>query len=85
MGHQQLTSHDWRTWRRIRAWEVSQCGWRPCDIVESLCLGWRTVSRCSSAVAVGGPALRTRERVGPVDKLLPERRLMEVSRPELST
>jgi transposase len=57
----------------MRAWELSQHGWRPCNIAEALGVGRAAVSRWLAAIAEGGrDALRTRKRVGPARKLLPE-------------
>jgi len=64
--------HDWREWRRLRAWELEQQGWAPRDIAEALGVSRAAVSQWLSAAAEGGPGvLRSRLHPGPAGKLLP--------------
>jgi transposase len=59
----------------MRAWELSQEGWAPCDIAAALGVSRAAVSRWLGAAAGGGPdALRKRLRAGPAGKLLPGQR-----------
>ena len=59
----------------MRAWELRQHGWRPCDIAEAVGVSRASVSRWLATAADEGPdALRTRRHVGPASKLLPEQR-----------
>jgi transposase len=75
MGHEQSSPHDWREWRRIRAWDLSQHGWAPCKIAEALGASRGAVSQWLAAAREAGPdALRSRLRVGPAGKLLPGQR-----------
>jgi transposase len=75
MDQERNTFHDWREWRRMRAWELSQQGWASCDIAEALGVSRPAVSQWLSAAAEGGPdALRSRLRPGPAGKLLPGQR-----------
>lgn len=75
MEHERSSFHDWREWRRMRAWELRQHGWRPCDIAEAVGVSRASVSRWLATAADEGPdALRTRRHVGPASKLLPEQR-----------
>jgi transposase len=67
--------YDWREWRRIRAWDLSQHGWTQSAIAEALGVGRPTVSRWLAVAGEGGAdALRSRLRVGPAGKLLPGQR-----------
>src|SRR3954470_6681697 len=75
MEQARSSPQDWRGWRRMRAWELSQEGWMQADIAEALGVGRPSVSRRLTAAAGGGPdALRKRLRVGPAGKLLPGQR-----------
>lgn len=75
MEHERSFPHDWREWRRIRAWELSQQDWAPRDIAEALGVSRGAVSHWLGAADEGGPdALRSRLRVGPAGKLLPGQR-----------
>lgn len=75
MGHERTSPHDWREWRRMRAWELSLQGWAPCDLAEALGVSRAAVSHWLSAAAENGPdALRSRWRPGPAGKLLPGQR-----------
>src|SRR5262245_60490822 len=77
MEHASSTPQDWREWRRLRAWALSQQGWAQADIAAALDVGRPTVSRWLAAAAAGGPdALRSRLHVGPAGKLLPGQRFL---------
>lgn len=75
MAHERPSPSDWREWRRIRAWELSQEGWPPCDIAEALGVSRAAVSHWLTAADRAGPAsLRSRLHPGPAGKLLPGQR-----------
>ena len=77
MKPERTSPHDWREWRRMRAWELSQHGWAQCAIAEALGVGRAIVSRWLAAAGEGGPdALRSRLRAGPAGKLLPGQRFL---------
>jgi transposase len=66
----QLSPHDWREWRRMRAWHLSQQGWGVRLIAEALdaspaaVSGWLTAARQR-----GVAALQSRPRPGAPAKL----------------
>lgn len=63
---------DWRGWRRMRALELKQHGWRQRDIASALGVSEVCVSRWLALVRQAGPsALRSHRAVGPVPKLTP--------------
>ncbi len=63
---------DWRGWRRMRALELKQDGWRQRDIASALGVSEVCVSRWLALVRSGGPAaLRSHPSVGPTPKLTP--------------
>lgn len=75
MEHERSSPQDWREWRRLRAWELSQHGWAQRDIAEALGISRPALSRWLGAAQAGGPdALRSRLRPGPTAKLLPGQR-----------
>src|SRR5215210_6443706 len=77
MERERATPQDWREWRRIRAWELSQQGWTQGEIAEALGVGRPSVCQWLRAARAGGPdALRGRLRAGPGGKLLPGQRLL---------
>jgi transposase len=77
MEHELSAPHDWREWRRMRAWELNCCGWIPRDIAAALGVGRPAVYQWLAAARQGGPdALRGHLRTGPVGKLLPGQRLL---------
>lgn len=47
--------HDWKEWRRLRAWELRQKGWRPCDIAQTLDVSPGAVSQWFRRAAEVGP------------------------------
>lgn len=65
--------HDWREWRRIRAWDLAQHGWKQCDIAVALDVTEGAVSRWLAAARHGGlEALRSHPRPGPRGKITAE-------------
>jgi transposase len=75
MEAERSSPQDWREWRRLRAWELSQHDWTPRDIAEALGVRRPSVSRWLAAAAERGPdCLRSRLRPGPAGKLLPGQR-----------
>jgi transposase len=66
---------DWRGWRRTRALELKQDGWRQRNIASALGVSEVCVSRWLALVRQAGPtALRSRLAAGPVPKLTPEQK-----------
>ena len=56
-------SHDWREWRRLRAWYLVQHGWTERDIAEALGASKGAVSQWLANARNGGrQALRSRVR-----------------------
>lgn len=75
MGRGRSSPHDWREWRRLRAWDLRQQGWAPSDIAEALGVSRAAVSLWLTAAAAAGPdALHSRLHPGPAGKLLPGQR-----------
>ena len=66
--------HDWREWRRIRALDLKQQGWKQRDIATALDASEAAVSQWLAAARRGGPdALISRtSRRGSTPKLTPE-------------
>src|SRR4051812_25933703 len=65
--------HDWREWRRMRAWDLARRGWKQRDIAIALDASEGAVSRWLAAARRGGPeALRSHPGPGPSAKLTPE-------------
>jgi len=65
--------HDWREWRRRRAWDLARRGWKQRDIAIALDASEGAVSRWLAAARRGGPeALRSHPRPGPLGKLTAE-------------
>src|SRR4051794_20861641 len=67
-------SHDWREWRRMRALELKQQGWKQRDIATAFDTSEAAVSQWLAAARRGGPdALRSRTGCrGSIPKLAPE-------------
>jgi transposase len=66
-------SRDWREWRRLRAWELKQHGWKQCDIAAALGVTEGAVSQWVERGRTGGvAALRHRPPPGPSSRLTPE-------------
>src|SRR5262245_21283955 len=77
MGQERPTEPDWREWRRLRAWELSQQGWSQGQIAQALDVGRPAVCQWLRAARLGGPeALRRRLRPGPAGELLPGQRYL---------
>ena len=74
----QLLSHqavDWREGRRLRAWELSQQGWRQKDIAAALGVTNGAVSLWMKWAREEGPqGLRRRKAPGPTPRLTQEQR-----------
>src|SRR5260370_39341907 len=77
MEDERYTPHDWREWRRMRAWELSKEGWTSRDIAAALGVGRPAVCQWLAAAREGGPdgPLR-RVQPGPAGELLPRPRLL---------
>src|SRR5687767_6904432 len=70
MGTTQRPPADWREWRRLRAWELYQLGWRVNAIARALGASPTAVSRWLASARQDGPqALRARPRPGATPKL----------------
>ena len=65
--------HDWKEGRRLRAWELSQQGWKQREIAEALGVSKGAVSQWLSRVkAEGIEGLRRHPAPGPQPKLSAE-------------
>jgi transposase len=65
--------HDWKEGRRLRAWELSQQGWKQREIAEALGVSKGAVSQwLSRAKAEGIEGLRRHPAPGPQPKLSAE-------------
>jgi transposase len=72
MGTTIPSPHDWKEWRRLRAWELKQQGWIQEDIAEALDASPGAVSQWMHAAAEGGAdALRRHVSPGRPAKLTP--------------
>jgi len=69
---------DWLEYRRIRAWELKQSGWKQCDIAEALDVTPGAVSQWIKRAREGGlDALKSRSAPGREPKLsASERKLL---------
>src|SRR5690348_13582819 len=73
MEHQELSSPDWREWRRLRAWQLSREGWGVRAIARALGASPAAVSGWLALARRRGPeALTSRTRPGGPAKLTPE-------------
>lgn len=73
MSEHNLPAVDWQEWRRVRAWELSQQGWKQRDIAMALDVTPGAVSQwLKRAREQGLEALRHRVAVGPPPRLTPE-------------
>jgi transposase len=73
MPQARATGTDWREWRRLRAWELKQQGWRQREIAAALGVTEGAVSQCMSRGRQGGlESLRHRPPPGPASRLAPE-------------
>jgi transposase len=65
MGSERPKPHDWREWRRLRAWQLWHAGWAQRAIAEALDASEGAVSRWLAAARSHGPqALRAVPRLG---------------------
>ena len=63
-------AHDWKEWRRLRAWELKQQGWVQQDIADALDVSKEVVSRWLHRVRDAGvEALLSHPGTGPLAKL----------------
>jgi transposase len=75
MDEKQAQTSDWREYRRLRAWELKQQGWKQKDIAEGLGVTPGAVSQWLQRAQVGGKeALRRRPAPGRVPRLSEEQR-----------
>src|SRR5512135_636938 len=73
MGSSGTQPHDWREWRRMRALDLAQLGWKQRDIAVALDASEGAVSRWLAAARRGGPeALRSNPGPGPTATLTSE-------------
>src|SRR3954465_1598781 len=73
MGSSGIPPHDRREWRRMRALDLAQQGWKQCDIAAALDASEGAVSRWLAAARRGGTnALRSHPAPGRVARLTPE-------------
>lgn len=70
MGTPSPSAHDWKEWRRLRAWELKQQGWVQQDIADALDVSKEAVSRwLRRARDAGVEALLAHPALGPLPKL----------------
>src|SRR3954467_4448993 len=70
MRYSNSQPHDWREWRRMRALDLEQGGWKQRDIAVALGVTEGAVSRWLAAARRGGPeALLSHPAPGPAPKL----------------
>lgn len=75
MDEKQTQTSDWREYRRLRAWELKQQGWKQKDIAEALGVTPGAVSQWMQRAQTGGKeALRRRPAPGRVSRLSAEQR-----------
>lgn len=69
--------HDWKEWRRLRAWELKRQGWVQQDIAAALDVSKGAVSHwLRTAQYAGLDALRSRPSPGPPPKLSPAQKAL---------
>jgi len=51
MERERSSPQDWREWRRMRAWDLSQHDWAQCDIAEVAVHSAKVVFPCSAGLA----------------------------------
>lgn len=56
MATQRPLVHDWRQWRRLRAWELAELGWGVRRIALALAASPAAVSRWLTSARRDGPA-----------------------------
>jgi transposase len=75
MDEKQASSTDWREYRRLRAWELKQQGWKQKDIAEALGVTPGAVSQWVQRARTGGKeALRGRPAPGQTPRLNADQR-----------
>jgi transposase len=75
MGVDTASPHDWREWRRLRAWRLSQEGWIQQDIADAPGASKGAVSRwLATARRDGAAALLAHPAPGPAPLLTPAQR-----------
>jgi len=75
MDEQSAQTTDWREYRRLRAWELKQQGWKQKDIAEALGVTPGAVSQWMQRAQAGGKeALRRRLAPGRAPRLSAEQR-----------
>ena len=57
MALRHLIPHDWKEWRRMRAWQLNQQGWTQRHIAHALDVSEGAVSQWLTAAQRGGPGL----------------------------
>ena len=73
MTEARRVGQDWREWRRLRAWDLKQEGWKQCEIAAALGVTEGAVSQWVSRGRTGGvAALRHRPPPGPSSRLTSE-------------
>jgi transposase len=76
MGTTTPSPHDWKEWRRLRAWELKQQGWSQHDIADALDASKGAVSQWIHRAEDGGSeALRSHASPGHPAKLTSAQRL----------
>ncbi len=77
MGKSSPSPHDWREWRRLRAWSLKQRGWAQLDIADALDVTPAAVSQwIHRAREAGVQALRAHSSSGPPGKLTPAQKCL---------
>src|SRR5438128_6250994 len=75
MGTTIPSPHDWKEWRRLRAWELKQQGWVQHTIADALGVSKGAVSQwLRSAQQQGNDALRAHPSPGAPPNLTPAQR-----------
>jgi transposase len=73
MGKSPPSFHDWKEWRRLRAWDLHEQGWAQQAIADALGVSKGAVSQWLRAAAQGGSAaLQSHPAPGAPPKLTPE-------------
>lgn len=75
MSKKELLPKDWREYRRLRAWQLYQAGWKQQAIADALGVTEGAVSQWMKKAKTGGAdALRQQPPPGPQPKLTEEQR-----------
>src|SRR6266545_1038538 len=70
MRSEYFAPHDWKEWRRMRAWDLEQRGWKQRDTAEALGVTESAVSQWLRAARRDGPvALLAHPAPGPMPRL----------------